>query len=100
MLEVRQATYMGDYTLHLVFNNGMEGIADLKETIFDDKWPVFSFLKEKANFKNFKVEHSTVIWSDQLDLASEYLFFLAFRDKPELQNQFEFWGYVEPKCYF
>ena len=94
MLEVKQATYTGEYTLRLVFNNGMEGTANLKETIFDDKRAVFSVLKEETNFKNFKVEHSTVIWSDQLDLASEYLFFLAFRDKPELQEQFKTWGYI------
>ena len=94
MLEVKQATYTGEYTLRLVFNNGMEGTANLKETIFDDKRAVFSVLKEETNFKNFKVEHSTVIWSDQLDLASEYLFFLAFRDKPELQEQFQAWGYI------
>ncbi|MCW5202111.1 DUF2442 domain-containing protein [Desulfobulbus sp. US4] len=94
MLEVKQAIYTGEYTLRLVFNNGMEGTADLKETIFDDKRAVFSVLKEETNFKNFKVEHSTVIWSDQLDLASEYLFFLAFRDKLELQEQFKSWGYI------
>ncbi|MCI5209229.1 MAG: DUF2442 domain-containing protein [Candidatus Electrothrix sp. ATG2] len=94
MLEVKQATYTGEYTLRLVFNNGMEGTANLKETIFDDKRAVFSVLKEETNFKNFKVEHSTVIWSDQLDLASEYLFFLAFRDRPELQEQFKTWGYT------
>jgi hypothetical protein len=94
MLEVKQATYAGNYTLHLVFNNGMEGVANLKETIFDDKRAVFSVLKEKAHFKNFKVKHSTVIWSDQLDLASEYLFFLAFRDRPELQKKFKSWGYI------
>lgn len=94
MLEVKQATYTGEYTLRLVFNNGMEGTADLKETIFDDKRAVFSVLKEETIFKNFKVEHSTVVWSDQLDLASEYLFFLAFRDKPEWQKQFQSWGYI------
>jgi hypothetical protein len=94
MVEVKQATYTGNYTLRLVFNNGMEGTADLKETIFDDKRAVFSILQEETNFKNFKVEHSTVIWSDQLDLASEYLFFLAFRDKPEWQKQFQSWGYI------
>ncbi len=94
MLEVKQAIYTGEYTLRLVFNNGMEGTANLKETIFGDKRAVFSVLKEKTIFKNFKVEHSTVIWSDQLDLASEYLFFLAFRDKPDLQEQFKSWGYI------
>ena len=34
MLGVKKATYLGDYNIQLAFNNGMEGIANLRETIF------------------------------------------------------------------
>ena len=94
MLEVKKATYVGDYNIQLVFNNGREGIASLKETIFNDKRPIFSKLRKESDFKNFKVEHSTVIWSNGLDLASEYLFFLTFKDEASLQDQFKLWGYI------
>lgn len=94
MLEVNKAEYAGDYNINLVFNNGRAGKADLKEVIFTDHRPVFSKLKNISNFKNFKVEHSTVVWSDELDLASEYLFYLAFKDDPDLHKQFKEWGYI------
>ena len=94
MLSVNEATYVGGYSINIIFNNGKEGTANLEETIFNDKRPIFLRLKEKSIFQDFKVKHSTVIWSDELDLAAEYLFYLAFKDSPELQEQFKLWGYV------
>lgn len=94
MLEVERAEYSGDYTIHLVFNNGKTGTANLESTIFSDKRPIFSTLKEKSQFKKFQVKNNAVVWSDELDLATEYLFFLAFKDDPDLQEQFKAWGYV------
>ncbi len=67
----------------------------MKEDVFNDKRPIFSELKELSNFKNFKVEYSTVVWSDKLDLASEYLFYLSFKHDPDLQKQFKEWGYIK-----
>ena len=94
MLEVDRAEYSGDYTIHLVFNNGKTGTANLEQTVFNDSRPIFSRLKEKSHFRNFEVKHSTVVWFDELDLASEYLFYLAFKDDPDLQEQFKAWGYI------
>ena len=94
MLEVEQAEYSGDYTIHLVFNNGKAGTAKLEKTIFGDNSPIFSKLKEKSQFRKFRVKNNAVVWSDELDLATEYLFFLAFKDDPDLQEQFKAWGYV------
>ena len=94
MLGVDEAQYAGGYKIHLVFNNGKEGTANLERTIFDDKRPVFSTLRDESHFKNFKVEHSTIIWSDELDLAPEYLFFLVFKKDSDLQDQFKRWGYI------
>ena len=94
MLCVNEAKYTGNYNLHLIFNNGKEGTVNLEETIFNDNRAIFAKLRNAANFKNFKVEHSTVIWSDELDLAPEYLFYLAFKEDRDFQNQFEQWGYL------
>ena len=94
MLEVERAEYSGGYIIHLVFNNGKTGTADLQETIFNDNRPVFSRLKEKSHFRNFQVKNNTVVWFDEFDLASEYLFYLAFKDDPDLQKQFKAWGYI------
>lgn len=94
MLEVMKAEYAGDYSIRLVFNNGKTGVANLERTILEDKREIVARLKEKSLFKDFKVEHSTVVWRDGLDLASEYLFYLTFQDDPGLRKQFEEWGYM------
>lgn len=95
MLSVESAHYAGDYAIELVFNNGQQGVADLKATIFNDPRPIFSQLKDQACFKSFKVAHSAIAWPNDLDLACEYLFYLAFKDRPELQAQFKQWGYLD-----
>jgi len=94
MLTVSTATYAGDYKIDLAFNNGKKGVVDLKETIFKDHRPIFSALQNEAEFRNFMLEQSTIVWPNELDLACEYLFFLTFKDDPDLTDQFRKWGYI------
>ena len=94
MLEVTKAEYAGDYSIRLVFNNGRAGVANLEPMILADKREIVAGLRDKKRFRDFKVEHNTVAWSDGLDFASEYLFFLTFQDDPGLRKQFQKWGYV------
>ncbi len=95
MLQIDQAEYLEKYRLKLRFNNGREGVADLAETIAQDRRPIFSALGELSSFKQFSVEHSTVVWKNGLDLAAEYLFYLAFKEERDLQPQFRQWGYTD-----
>jgi hypothetical protein len=95
MLEICDAKYSGDYKIYLVFNNGRAGVANLEKTILNDTRAIFSKFRDKKRFAEFKVDHGTIVWSDEFDLASEYLFYLAFNDDPELQAKFKEWGYVE-----
>ena len=95
MLSVQKAEYVDAYKIQILFNNGKIGTANLEETLFNDKRAVFLKLKDKYHFKAFKVDHSTVVWSDELDLAPEYLFYLAFMDNVEYQEQFRQWGYIK-----
>jgi hypothetical protein len=94
MLEVKTAEYLGDYVNSLLFNNGRSGNVNLEQPLFNDKRAAFAVLRDKSEFRKFKVEHSTLVWGDKFDLAAEYLFFLAFKDDPELQDQFKAWGYA------
>ncbi len=89
MLSVSEAKYVGGYNLYLIFNNGKKGIANLKQTIFNDKRSIFSELKGESNFSNFKVSHSTVVWFNDLDLSPEYLFYLIFKEDKSLQKKFK-----------
>ncbi len=99
MMNINKAEYAGDYKLRLLFNNGMEGTANLRNTVFKDKRPVFLPLQDKSNFMKFKVEHNTVVWFNELDLAPEFLFYLTFKDVAKYQNQFRQWGYDQIKIH-
>jgi hypothetical protein len=66
------AQYVRDYTLHLKFNDGLEGDEDLKNEL---DGIIFAPLKELAEFKKFKVhpEFHTLVWPNDADFAPEFL---------------------------
>jgi hypothetical protein len=39
-------------------------------------------------------ELETIVWSTGADMAPEYLYFQAFKDNKERQEQFKQWGYI------
>jgi len=53
-------------------------------------------LKDEALFAQLKLdkELETISWPNGADIAPEYLYFQAFKDNPELQEQFKAWGYL------
>ena len=57
---------------------------------------VFELLKDLKLFSQLKVdpELETIVWPNGVDFAPEYIYFLAFRDIPTLQDQFREWGYI------
>lgn len=94
MLQVTQASYLKEYQIEVVFNNGQKGIADLSEALNGN---VFEPLKNVEAFKSFCVDEEleTIVWSNGADLAPEYIYFQTFKNEPELQSQFKEWGYIE-----
>ncbi len=95
MLSITEARYIGDYNILLSFDNGLSGTANLYDVIFNDKRPIFLQLREKNEFKNFKLAYDTIHWNNELDLAPEFLFFVTFKENEEFQEQFKKWGYIE-----
>jgi len=71
MLEVKQANYMQDYQIQLLFNNGETKIVNLQNYIDGE---IFEPLKEKEYFRNFKINFNTIEWSNGADFAPEFLF--------------------------
>ncbi len=69
---VIEAHYVRDYTIHLKFNDGLEGDVDLKNEL---DGIIFAPLKELAEFKKFKVhpELQTLVWDNDADFAPEFL---------------------------
>jgi|GEM_PF-2327804 len=67
MVEVNNAEYMGDYVINLSFNDGRSGQVNLEEPLFNDKRAAFAVLRDKSEFRKFKVEHSTLVWGEEFD---------------------------------
>lgn len=74
MIQVKQARYIDQYKIYLVFNNHKEGVVDLKAVVIKDHRPVFTELSSIEEFKKFRVEADTIVWENGLDLAPEFLY--------------------------
>jgi len=92
-LHIKDATYLEDYKLKVLFNDGREGVADLSQAL---KGAIFEPLKDKILFSSFVIDEEleTVVWSNGADLAPEYIYFQAFKNEPKLQSKFKEWGYI------
>ena len=93
-LHVTEARYLENYKVAVSFNNGQKGVVDLRDSLTG---PVFEPLKNISEFSALTVdaELETIVWPNGADLAPEYLYFQAFKNKPELQSQFRQWGYID-----
>ena len=95
-LHIISARYIDHYKIEIQFNDSHRGIVDLSNSL---KGKVFQPLQDLVLFQQFEVdaELGAIRWSNGADFAPEYLYFLAFRDLPELQEQFQKWGYLPTK---
>ena len=94
ILHVTDAKYLDGYKVEVSFNDGRKGIADLSEAL---RGHVFQPLKDISIFAQLKLdkELDTISWPNGADIAPEYLYFRAFKDELELQEQFKTWGYMD-----
>jgi len=92
ILHVTEAKYLTDYKIRVSFNDGKEGVADLSDGLIG---PVFNPLKNKKLFAQLCVDEelATIVWPNGADLAPESVYFKVFKNVPELQRQFQEWGY-------
>ena len=72
LVNITKAKYQKDYQIFLSFDDGLSGVVDLKNFLFEKKHSAFERLKDIKQFKKFLVDE-TLIWGDDLDLAPEYL---------------------------
>lgn len=93
MIEVKKAKYVNDYKIEITFNDDKVGTVDFENLIFNDKRGIFLPLQDLDFFKNFTVDY-TLIWSRDLDIAPEFLYFKAFENDNDLQERFQQWGYA------
>jgi hypothetical protein len=72
ILHVKEAKYLHGYVIWLRFNDGAEGMVDLKDELYGE---VFEPLNNIERFKSFKVDPDleTIVWDNGADLAPEFL---------------------------
>lgn len=95
MIGIARAEYLDDYRVRFVFDDGREGLVDLRRTIFDEPQSVFAPLRDVVVFRQLFIERGVLCWPGGPDIAPEYIYFLAFRDDKSLQSLFEEWGYLK-----
>jgi DNA-binding XRE family transcriptional regulator len=85
MVRVADAKHAGGYKLRLKFTDGSRGTVELESTLRRIK--ALAPLLDQARFAQVRVEHGTVGWPGDLDLAPETLYAMA-HDLP-LPKSFE-----------
>ena len=78
LIWVTEARYVSDYKIMLIFNDGIQGIVDLKNSI---QGKIFKPLKDIEYFKKFKQNKWTIEWDCEADFAPEYLYKLATKEE-------------------
>jgi len=73
MIYLIEAQYINDYKIKLCFNDGKMGVIDLGDVMRNDHRMIFRELKDLKLFKDFRIEHDTLVWKNGLDLAPEFL---------------------------
>ena len=71
-LGIKAVKPQDNYTLLLTFENGEQGLFDMKPYL--DFGPVFSALKNPSMFNSVRVYFDTVAWANEADLDPEILY--------------------------
>ncbi|MFZ2726818.1 MAG: DUF2442 domain-containing protein [Methylococcaceae bacterium] len=92
-LHLIKAEYVKDFIIDVTFNDGYRGLADLSEALQGE---VFEKLKDINEFSKFRIdnEFKTLVWESGADLAPEFIYYCAFKEKLEFAERFKLWGYV------
>ena len=90
-LRVTSFQCLGGHRLRVVFNDGRVG-----ELEWDSggNGPMVEPLRDPAFFgqARFNAEWGHIEWPNGYDVAPEWLYYLAFRDDPEVRRRFWHWS--------
>ncbi len=84
LIKVIEANHVRDYKIELTFNDGLKGIADLKNCF---RGPVFQPLKDVDYFKTFSLNRWTIEWDCGADLAPERLYEMVVEQNKEAHRE-------------
>ena len=77
MLHILGAKYIADYKISVAFDDGSCGVADFESVVKSDYRPIVLQLANLDLFKDFKVQAHTIVWSNGVDFAPEFIKSLA-----------------------
>jgi hypothetical protein len=78
---ITRANYLKEFEIELEFNDGTIGVVNLKNKLIGQ---VFEPLQDVKFFKDFKLNSWTLEWSNGADLAPEFLYQEAVKNKVKL----------------
>ncbi|MFH0919463.1 MAG: DUF2442 domain-containing protein [Fibrobacterota bacterium] len=93
LLQIVEANYLGNCRFGISFNDGKFGTADFKKLSLEEPKEVFSRFKDEAFVSQGRLEHGTLLWPGDIDLAPEYIYYTTFSNQPEFHDTFVKWGY-------
>ncbi len=70
-MKVSSVLYKGDYSVHVSFEDGIEGIINLSDLV---EKGVFSSLKEKEKFSTVYTTGYSIAWSDELEIDAANIY--------------------------
>ena len=74
MLGVTSVLLKGDYTVSVEFNDGENGVINLKNELEKDHRAIINELLDLELFKTVKIRFDTLSWDNGVDFAPEYLY--------------------------
>ena len=69
--QIIEASHVSGYRIELVFNTGLRKTVDFTHWL---RGPVFSPLKNRAEFRKFFIAGGSICWPNGADIAPETLF--------------------------
>jgi len=93
MLQVTNIKYLGDYKYFVSFNNGKSGVADFRRLAFEEPNAVFARFSDESFVSQGHLEHGTLLWPGEIDVAPEFVYYTVLSNEPELHDTFVKWGY-------
>jgi hypothetical protein len=86
-MKIKNAEYVKEYKVKLLFNNGIEKEVDFKPFLKNAK-NLFVPLLDLAYFKQFSVNDTTICWPNEVDFCPDVLYEIGAevkKSKPSLK---------------
>jgi hypothetical protein len=74
LFDVVHVKALPDYRLQVRFEDGTEGLVDLRSFLFAANAGVFEHLRDPAEFRKVRVRSGAVTWPGELDLAPDAMY--------------------------